>query len=379
MKLLIPRLLNKNIKEDVPTMYTDNLTDTEKQKITDLKELHKYRQELRKSPQLRRLFFELTLRCNENCLHCGSRCGEVKSEELSKEDYFRLLDQIKNDFDELPMLCITGGEPLLRNDFFEIMEYAGKLGFSWGMTSNGTLIDPGTAAHLKKAGMSTVSISIDGTEEIHDEFRRTKGGFKRAMAGIENLMNTGFEHVQVTTVVSRRNIDHLDEIFNMLLNIEIDSWRLLAIEPIGRALDNNELALTMEDHIKLLQYIKDKRSQGYPVLYGCSHYLGLEFEREVRDWYFLCNSGLYTASIAANGDIMGCLDIERRPETIQGNILQDNLKDVWINRFRIFREPLADKNEKCRNCKDKDSCEGGSYHSWDYDNNRQKVCFFRTT
>jgi MoaA/NifB/PqqE/SkfB family radical SAM enzyme len=119
-------------------------------------------------------------------VHCGSRCGEVKSTELSKEDYFELLNQIKRDFDQLPMLCITGGEPLLRKDFFEIMEYAKELGFSWGMTSNGTLIDRDTAERLKKAGMKTVSISIDGTEEIHDEFRRTKGGFKRAIEGIEN-------------------------------------------------------------------------------------------------------------------------------------------------------------------------------------------------
>ena len=146
---------------------------------------------------------------------------------------------------------------------------------------------------------------------------------------------------------------------------------------IRRAIDNNDLAISMDEHRGLLKFIKDKREQEYPVQYGCSHYLGLEFEREVRDWYFLCNSGLYTASIACNGDIMGCLDIERRPETIQGNILRDNLKDVWLNKFKIFREPLASKNEECINCEDRDFCEGGSYHSWDYDLNRQKVCFKR--
>ncbi|WP_035790734.1 radical SAM/SPASM domain-containing protein [Butyrivibrio sp. FC2001] len=356
-------------------MHTENLNDIEKQKIRDLRELHNYRQELRKSPQLRRLFFELTLRCNENCVHCGSRCGEVKSPELSKEDYFELLRQIKRDFDQLPMLCITGGEPLLRTDFFEIMEYAKDLGFSWGMTSNGTLIDRDTAEYLKKAGMKTVSISIDGTEKIHDEFRRTKGGFKRAVEGIENLIAAGFDHVQVTTVVSKKNVDILDDIFGILLTMDIDSWRLLGMEPIGRALEHEDLALTMDEHKRLLRYIKDKRELEYPVLYGCSHYLGLEFEREVRDWYFLCNAGLYTASIACNGDIMGCLDIERRPETIQGNIYKDNFKDVWLNRFKIYREPLASKNEKCMACEDRDFCEGGAYHSWDYDLNCPKVCF----
>ncbi len=358
-------------------MKSANLTDIEKQKIKDLTELNRYRQELRKSPRLRRLFFELTLRCNENCLHCGSRCGEVSSEEMPKETYFDILKQIKNDFDPLPTLVITGGEPLLRSDFFDIMEYAHSLGFSWGMTSNATLIDKETAEHLKTAGMSTISVSIDGTKEVHDAFRRTRDGYKRAMEGINNLINTGFEHVQVTSVVTKNTIHKLDDLFEVLVDMDIDSWRLVGMEPIGRALDHEDMALSMDEHIELLNYIKEKRNQGYPVLYGCAHYLGLDYEREVRDWYFLCNSGIYTASIMCNGDIGACLDIERRPETIQGNILKDNLKDVWINRFKIFRQSLACKNEECKSCEDKDFCEGGSYHSWDYDLNRQKVCFRR--
>ena len=102
---------------------------------------------------------------------------------------------------------------------------------------------------------------------------------------------------------------------------------------------------------------------------------GLEYEREVRDWYFLCNAGFYTASITSTGDIVACLDIERRPELIQGNILKDNLRDIWENKFLVFRKDLNTKNEKCDNCKERDFCHGGAYHSWDYDKNEQQVCF----
>ena len=126
---------------------------------------------------------------------------------------------------------------------------------------------------------------------------------------------------------------------------------------------------------KVTEFIRNKRIAGEPVCYGCSHYLGMEYEREVRDWYFLCTAGLYTASIMVNGDITACLDIERRPEFIQGHILKDNFKDVWENKFQIFRRDLSQDCEKCRNCSEQKFCHGDAYHTWDFDNNCPQVCF----
>ena len=106
-----------------------------------LHQLDAYVQKLYRAPQLRHLFLELTMRCNAHCFHCGSSCGPSGGDELSLEEYRSILDQIKEDFDiSRMMLNITGGEPLLRKDFFEIMGYAHELGFQWGMTSNATLI-----------------------------------------------------------------------------------------------------------------------------------------------------------------------------------------------------------------------------------------------
>ena len=348
---------------------------SDKLKREQLTKLYEYRQELRHKPKLRRLFLELTLRCNENCLHCGSRCGDVKSEEMPVETYYEFLDKITRDFDPKPMLCITGGEPLLRREFFDIMAYAHKLGFRWGMTSNATLINADTVRKLQETGMGTISVSIDGVEETHNAFRRTPDGYARAVKGIQELMKGGFEHVQVTTVVTKKSLPELDALFELVKQLDVDSWRVIGIEPIGRARELEGYALTLDEHRKLLDYIKQKRQQGWPVMYGCSHYLGLEYEREVRDWYFLCNAGIYTASIMANGNITACLDIERRPETIQGNILRDDFTKVWYDRFEIYRTPLWTKNEKCLDCKERDFCEGGAYHSWDYDKNEQLMCF----
>ncbi|MBQ8171334.1 MAG: radical SAM protein [Oscillospiraceae bacterium] len=346
-------------------------------KTKHLKMLADYRQQLMKQPQLRSLFLELTLRCNENCLHCGSRCNDVRSEELPVQVYFDFLDKIKHDFgtDKL-MLCITGGEPLLRKEFFDIMGYAHKLGFRWGMTSNGILVTDEVAKQLHECGMGTISISIDGLRDTHDWFRRTKGGYDKAMRGVEALIRQGtFRHVQITTVVHKKNINELDELYDIMCGIDIDSWRVINLEPIGRAKEYPELLLEADDYRRLFGFIKEKRALGMPVEYGCTHYLGLDYEREVRDWYFLCNAGVYTASVMANGDIGACLDIERRPETIQGNILRDDFTEVWNNRFEYFRTSLAEKNEKCAACTSKEFCGGGSCHSWDYDKLEQQVCF----
>ena len=349
--------------------------------ISELKTAHlnaraDYRDRLFREPDLRQLFLELTSRCNLRCEHCGSSCGDVPMTDLPAPAIHTLLEEVRQHFDiSRIMLCITGGEPLLRTDFFDIMADAREMGYHWGMTTNATMIDESVARKLKETGMRTVSVSIDGLPETHDAMRGVSGAYNRAMNGIQALLACGgFGSIQVTTVVSRRNIGELDALYRIMQGIDIDSWRLTSIEPIGRALEHPELMLTPEDHRHLLRFIKNERLKGMPLEYGCCHYLGLEFEREVRNWYYLCSAGRTVAGIMSNGDIGACLDIERTPKTIQGNIFRDSFTDVWQNRFRIFREPLAERNEKCRACPAKRFCDGDSHHSWDYDRDAPRMC-----
>ena len=345
-------------------------------KTKHMKQLAQYKRTLWRDPKLKFLFLELTLRCNERCIHCGSRCGDIKSQELTLEQYKKFLDKIKNDFGTREIqLCITGGEPLLRKDFFDIMGHAHSLGFHWGMTSNGTLIDEKTAAKLEECGMGTISISLDGMESSHDRFRQTEGGWQAAINGVNSLIKrNAFEHIQITTVVHKGNIDELEEMYHYLCGVDIDSWRIVTIEPIGRALDAS-LTLAPEDYRQVFDFIQSKRQEGMPIHYGCTHYLGLEYEREVRDWYFLCNAGIYSAGIRANGDIGACLDIEMRPSLLEGNILTDDFTLIWKNGFKTYRSEFYKDSAKCSSCKHSEFCGGGSFHSWDFDKNEQRVCF----
>lgn len=348
------------------------------EKLIHMERLADYRDNtLRPSPELRNLFIEMTSLCNEHCRHCGSSCGDFTDENpLSGDEIKAFLRQIKNDFpiDRLK-LSITGGEPLLRKDFFDIMGYAKGLGYSWGMTSNGTLITPSVAQLLYETGMKTISVSIDGLRETHEWFRQTPGCYDKTVSGIKNLLDTGgFQHVQVTTVVHGKNINELDELYEIMLGLGVRSWRVINIEPIGRAKQQPELLLDAKQLKYMFDFIREKRFLNkMEVIYGCSHYLGADYEREVRKWYFLCNSGVYTASVASNGDILGCLDTERRPELVQGNIRTDNFREVWLNRFECYRGDYR-KTGKCKDCKHYIFCAGDSFHTWDFDRMEPALC-----
>lgn len=129
---------------------------------------------LSKAPILYNLFWETTLKCNAKCKHCGSHAGEdypIK-DELTTEEIKNALQQIANKYDATKILLnITGGEPLLRKDLFDVMNFAKNLGYRWGMTTNGILINDAIIEKMKQTQMETISISIDGLETSHDTFR----------------------------------------------------------------------------------------------------------------------------------------------------------------------------------------------------------------
>ena len=353
---------------------------SERVKKKHLKELSEYRVgTLRPNPDLHSLFLEVTQDCNEHCRHCGSRCGDLKNDEpVTLEEWKRVLSEVKRDFDISKIrLCITGGEPLLYKDFFELVNFADSLGFKWGMTSNGTLITREIAGRLRAANMKTVSVSVDGLRESHEWFRQSPGSFDKTIEGIKNLLEENFfKHVQVTTVVHHENFHELDDMYIFFSKLGIRSWRVINIEPIGRAKDNPELMLSEDELRGLIYFIEDHRFKNkMEVLYGCSHYLGTEHEREVRPWYFLCNAGVYTASIQNNGNISACLDIERRRELIEGNIRKDNLKRVWEEGFKIYRSDFR-KEGKCKDCSEYPYCAGDSFHTWNFDKMEPELCMY---
>ena len=346
-------------------------------KSRDMHRLAVYRDYLRSHPQLTYLFVELTDRCNLSCLHCGSSCGDNQGRVLDTELLLRVLDEVAEDFEpHTVMICLTGGEPLLHPDFFTIAERIHLLGFPWGITTNGTLINAACAEKMTALGLGSVTVSLDGLEGTHDALRRTKGCFQKVLKAVEHLHSAGIK-VQITSVIHSRNYHELEPLYELIRMLKVESWRVINIEPIGRALLHRDLLLSDEQIIGLLEFIRQKRySVDTPmdVCFGCSHYLSFEYEHELRDNYFICGSGIYVGSILCNGDIYSCLDIERLPELIQGNISRDRFSYVWKNGFRQFRSNRAALCEMCLRCTEREYCAGDSTHTWDFNHNQPMFC-----
>jgi radical SAM protein with 4Fe4S-binding SPASM domain len=328
----------------------------------------KQRQWNRENHPLTYLFWEATVRCNFKCKHCGSAYERLKGkEELTTKEIVRAFDQISKDFNPSQiMVAITGGEPLLRNDLIEVGHRLTGLGFSWGIVTNGYLLDRNMAQSLKDAGMKTVVVSIDDIGHLHDEFRGVSMAYEKAIQAIQNLATVGgFQDIQITTTVTKRTVGRLEDMYVEFTKLPITSWRVMAISPIGRAAEHTELLLNKSDITTLLEFIlKTNKTRKAPIklFYGCENYLGEQYETKTRPYFFECKAGINVASILYNGDIFVCPNVPRPEKLIQGNVRVDRFKDVWDKKFKYFRDPALFSPKRCIGCEHWDYCGGGSRH-----------------
>lgn len=351
-------------------------------KLGELTLIKNYKEQEREKHKLIDLFWECTLSCNAKCKHCGSSAEKKKYDgELTTEEIKTAFKQIANDMDASKILInVTGGEPLVRKDLCEVMEYAtNELGFHWGMTTNGILLNDENIEKLRKTNISTISISLDGLEQTHDDFRGVPGSFEIIINNIKKLKKANYvKHIQVTTVFHKENINQINALYNLMVDLGIDSWRLVSIDPIGRANENDRLLLDGKEIKQILDFIKlKKKEKKIELMYGCPGFLGLDYEKEVRNHYFYCRTGINIASILYNGDLFVCPNVPRIKKFIQGNIKTDNFKDIWDNKYKEFRVKNRTKCEECEKCENWEYCLGGAFHTWDFNDNKQNKCVYK--
>ena len=318
------------------------------------------------------LLIEITKKCNARCDQCGSRCDIHSEELLSKEQILAALTDIKETIGTYTMLNITGGEPLLRHDLFEIMREATAMGFEWGMVTNGSLITDETIEQMKESGLKTVTISVDGLRETHDSLRHLPGSWDKIMVALKKLKAAAFlDHLQVTFTANRRNVFEFETLYEILRPLKLDSIRVSMMDPIGRAMDNTDLLLTREELLYFTALINrlNRKPGATHILWGCPHFLG----NLLPNRRFYCFAGIYTASILANGDIFVCPNVPHRPELIQGNILRDSFGKVWREGFLPFRSRTLP--QKCESCEYKDDCKGDSFHTRDFEKGEPLFCY----
>lgn len=325
--------------------------------------LHKrYKKNESKLHQLNYIFWECTLRCNLNCLHCGSDCKKgAFIKDMPVNDFIKAIDQITGIVNpNETMIVFTGGEVLLRKDIEKAGLELYKRGFPWGIVTNGMLLSEIRLNSLLNSGLRAVTISLDGLEDSHNWLRNNKKSFDKAISAIKLLPKTKNLKYDVVTCVNRNNINELSLIRDLLINFGIKEWRIFTIFPIGRAQENDLLQLAPDEFKGLFDFIKQTRKEKKIHLnYGCEGYLG-NYEKEVRDDFFFCRAGINIASVLVDGSISACPNL--RDNFTQGNIYKDNFAEVWENKYKKYRNRSWTKTGLCATCKDYDFCEGNGLH-----------------
>lgn len=324
---------------------------------------------------LEQLFWECTLRCNLSCRHCGSDCAkDLAASEMPLKDFLTVLDEIAQHQDPATIMVSTvGGEPLVRHDIVECGREIKRRGFQWGMVTNGYLLDEKMMDNLAEAGIDSMAIDIDGTAGDHNWLRCNPNSFDRAMKAVKQMQRVENLEWDVITCVNSRNINHLDEIKQLLIDAGVKYWRCFTIVPMGRAAGVDELQITDSQFRDLLNFIVKTRLEGKIDLnYACEGFLGA-YEGMVRDYFYTCEAGLTVASIRSDGAISGCLSI--RGDYNQGNIYDNSFWEVWNNRFHKYRNREWMRRGMCADCEMFRYCQGNGFHLRD-DNGDVMVCHY---
>jgi radical SAM protein with 4Fe4S-binding SPASM domain len=309
----------------------------------------------------RQVVWELTLKCNLKCIHCGSTAGKPRKNEITTKEALKLCRDLKKINTE--EVCLMGGEPFLRNDWFKIASKIKNLNMKLLFISNGFKINDEIISKLIKIDPYAVSFSLDGgTPKTHDYIRGVKGSFNKVMESITLCREKNLPLTIITTV-NKLNFTELPQIKDFLVNTNI-AWQLQIAAPEGRF--PRRLALSKEEFYATGMFIasiqKKYTKNELPVIGAhCFGYhsntlpcLGLYPE------WIGCQAGISILSIRSNGDITGCLSISDK--YIEGNIRNRSIIDIWNDpdSFSYNRKfDVKDLGENCKGCKFGVSCKGG--------------------
>ncbi len=329
----------------------------------------------------RLIAWELTQACNLRCLHCRASATEQRSEaELSGQEALRFVETLP----ELgsPILIFTGGEPLLRDDLFELAYKASSLGLRAVLATNGTLIDARAARQIASCGIKRVSVSIDGPDSAtHDSFRGLSGAFDRAISGIDEIKKTGVEF-QINTTITRRNYNLINSISELALRLGAKALHIFLLVPTGRGKELSEEAITAVEYERTLQgFYHLEQNIDLELKATCApHYYRIVKQNKKgrdagKDMHHTHSHGFSTMTrgclggtgfcfISSKGDVCPCGYLP----VVAGNIKDTPFKDIWYEAplFKELRD-LTRLKGKCGRCEYKVVCGGcraRAYKQW---------------
>jgi heme b synthase len=319
------------------------------------------------SPRL--VAWEVTRSCNLHCVHCraSSEKGPYPGE-IGTGKAMEILDHIA--LTGKPIVILTGGEPLLRKDIFDLARHGAGLGLRMVMATNGTLLTGSIAKEIKDAGIQRISISLDGADAAsHDRFRQVKGAFESSLKGIDILKKSGIEF-QINTTVTRHNRDKIHEILNLAVRLGAVAHHIFLLVPTGRAKDMADQEIDAEEYESLLHWFYDMRDKTplhlkatcaphyYRILRQKAHEKGekVDFEHYGLDAMTRgCLGGTSFCFISHEGIIQPCGYLELNC----GDLKKNTFEEIWHDSevFKSLRDFSGYKG-KCGICEHLRFCGG---------------------
>lgn len=298
------------------------------------------------------LTWELTYACNLACVHCLSSSGRRDPDELSTAEAKALIDEMARL--QIFYVNIGGGEPMVRSDFFELIDHCVAKGVGVKFSTNGTRLTKEKAARLAATDYVDVQISIDGADAVTNDAIRGPGSFDAAITAMENLYEAGFGEFKISVVMTRQNIPQIDQ-FEAIAARYGAQLRLTRLRPSGRGADTwDELHPTQAQQRELYQWLLDRPG----VLTGDS-FFHLSALGDPLDGLNLCGAGRVVCLIDPVGDVYAC------PFVIHDDFKAGNVRSeggfttVWreSDLFTSLREPSS--AGACASCGSYDACQGG--------------------
>jgi mycofactocin radical SAM maturase len=294
----------------------------------------------------------LTYGCNLACIHCLSSSGRRDTRELTTAEARRVVDELHEM--QVFYVNIGGGEPMIRHDFFEIVEYAVERKVGVKFSTNGTRMTPAAAARVATMGYVDVQISIDGADASTNDRVRGSGSYAAARRAMDNLAGAGVQGFKISVVVTRHNADQLD-VFEALAEVYSAELRVTRLRPSGRGADSwDELRPTAEQQRRLYHWLLERPG----VLTGDS-FFHLSALGERLPGLNLCGAGRVVCLIDPIGDVYAC------PFVLHEQFRAGSVRDpggfaaVWRESelFTELRRPQG--AGACASCGSYDPCRGG--------------------
>ncbi len=323
--------------------------------------------------QPRTVVWELTLRCNLNCRHCGSRAGRARADEMPTPRALRLCHELADL--GCRRLTLGGGEPTLHPDWGMLAATLVQRGVRVNMTTNGLNWSRTLAQQIQAFGLESVCFSVDGLRETHEYVRRVPGHFDQIIDAFHMCRSMGLAFSVITTI-NRRNLGELEALRAIFARAGVRSWQLQVGNPTGNMDDHRDLVIEPEDLLEVVPLVaRMRRETKRPRIYvgdNVGYYGGLE--QDLREQKALvpfwsgCRAGCQVLGIESNGNIKGCLSLPSSlnhvDDFVEGNVAERPLAEVWNKpgAFAYNREfERDDLGGFCRTCEYAEICRGGCF------------------